>query len=91
MGRAMLALIAVMIVLGTGVAWGSVRSFEGGIFHFATAVLGAGGGKDGALDIMLVGMDSRTDAHGNPLAHQVGLRMQPPRIECTLAVEVNVD
>ena len=44
----MLALIAVMIVLGTGVAWGSVRSFEGGIFHFATAVLGAGGGKDGA-------------------------------------------
>ena len=47
MGRAMLALIAVMIVLGTGVAWGSVRSFEGGIFHFATAVLGAGGGKDG--------------------------------------------
>ena len=48
MGRAMLALIAVMIVLGTGVAWGSVRSFEGGIFHFATAVLGAGGGKDGA-------------------------------------------
>jgi LCP family protein required for cell wall assembly len=68
MGRAMLALVAVMIVLGTGVAWGSVRSFEGGIFHFATAVLGAGGGKDGALDIMLVGMDSRTDAHGNPLA-----------------------
>ena len=63
----MLALVAVMIVLGTGVAWGSVRSFEGGIFHFATAVLGAGGGKDGALDIMLVGMDSRTDAHGNPL------------------------
>ena len=44
MGRAMLALVAVMIVLGTGVAWGSVRSFEGGIFHFATAVLGAGGG-----------------------------------------------
>ena len=67
LGRAMLALVAIMIVLGTGVAWGSVRSFEGGIFHFATAVLGAGGGKDGALDIMLVGMDSRTDAHGNPL------------------------
>lgn len=64
----MVALLAVLIMVGTGVAWGSVRSFEGGIFHFATAVLGAGRSEDGALDIMLVGMDSRTDAHGNPLA-----------------------
>ncbi len=29
-----------MILLGTGVAWGSVRSFESGIFHFTTALLG---------------------------------------------------
>ena len=64
----MLAVLAVMIMVGTGVAWGSVRSFESGIFHFATGMLGSGGGKDGALDIMLVGMDSRTDAHGNPLS-----------------------
>ncbi len=26
-----------------------------------------GGGDDGAIDILLVGLDSRTDAHGNPL------------------------
>ena len=26
------------------------------------------GGDDGAIDILLVGMDSRTDAHGNPLS-----------------------
>jgi LCP family protein required for cell wall assembly len=68
LGRTVLAVLAVMVMVGTGVAWGSVRSFENGIFHFATGILGSGGSKDGALDIMLVGMDSRTDAHGNPLS-----------------------
>lgn len=66
----MLALLAVTILLGTGVAWGSVRSFESGIFHFTTALLGGKGDDDGATDILLVGMDSRTDAHGNPLSAQ---------------------
>nr|WP_240163246.1 LCP family protein [Mycolicibacterium sphagni] len=53
-------------MVSTGVAWGKIRSFENGIFHMSTAALG-GGGQDGAIDILLVGMDSRTDAHGNPL------------------------
>ena len=67
--RTVLTLLAVMILLGTGVAWGSVRSFDSGIFHFTTALLGGtDNGDDGATDILLVGMDSRTDAHGNPLA-----------------------
>ncbi|MGI9125541.1 MAG: LCP family protein [Mycobacterium sp.] len=58
-----------MILLGTGVAWGSVRNFESGIFHFTTAMLGGrGAADDGAVDNLLVGMDSRTDAHGNPLS-----------------------
>lgn len=65
--RTVVALIAVTVMVGTGVAWGKIRSFEGGIFHFSTAELG-GGGQDGAIDILLVGMDSRTDAHGNPLS-----------------------
>ncbi len=67
--RTILALFAVMILLGTGVAWGSVKSFDNGIFHFTTALLGGtDNGDDGATDILLVGMDSRTDAHGNPLS-----------------------
>ena len=65
--RTVLAAIAVLIMVSTGLAWGKVRSFESGIFHFSTAALG-GGGQDGAIDILLVGMDSRTDAHGNPLS-----------------------
>lgn len=67
--RTVLAMIAVIVMLGTGIAWGSVRSFEGGIFHFTTAALG-GNDDDGAVDILLVGMDSRADAHGNPLSEQ---------------------
>ncbi|OYN79967.1 LytR family transcriptional regulator [Mycolicibacterium sphagni] len=65
--RTVLALIAVAVMVSTGVAWGKIRSFENGIFHMSTAALG-GGEPDGAIDILLVGMDSRTDAHGNPLS-----------------------
>src|ERR1700751_2584725 len=56
-------------VLVTGVAWSKVRSFEDGIFHVFAPSLGQGG-DDGAIDIRLGGMDSRTDAHGNPLSTQ---------------------
>ena len=58
---------ALAVVLGTGVAWSRIRSFESGINHISSAVLG-GGGEDGAIDVLLVGSDSRTDAHGNPLS-----------------------
>jgi LCP family protein required for cell wall assembly len=61
--------LALAIVLGTGVAWSNVRSFEDGIFHMWAPSLGQGG-DDGAIDILLVGLDSRTDAHGNPLSAQ---------------------
>ena len=50
-------------------AWSKIRSFESGINHISSAALG-GGGEDGAIDILLVGLDSRTDAHGNPLSQE---------------------
>ena len=65
--RVIATLAAAVVVLVTGVAWSKVRSFEDGIFHVFAPSLGHGG-DDGALDILLVGMDSRTDAHGNPLS-----------------------
>lgn len=64
--RVIATVAAVAVVMGTGVAWSRVRSFEDGIFHVASLGLGKGE-ADGAVDILLVGMDSRTDAHGNPL------------------------
>lgn len=65
--RAIATAAAVAVVLGTGVAWSKVRSFEDGINHIFAPSLGRGG-DDGAIDILLVGVDSRTDAHGNPLS-----------------------
>jgi LCP family protein required for cell wall assembly len=65
--RAIAVITTSLVVVGTGVAWGKIRSFESGINHISAAALG-GGGEDGAIDVLLVGMDSRTDAHGNPLS-----------------------
>ena len=65
--RIVAVVAAAIVVVATGVAWGKIRSFENGINHISAAALG-GGGEDGAIDVLLVGMDSRTDAHGNPLS-----------------------
>ena len=67
--RVIATVTAALVVLVTGVAWSKVRSFEDGIYHVFAPSLGHGG-NDGALDILLVGMDSRADAHGNPLSPQ---------------------
>ncbi|MGV0815998.1 LCP family protein [Mycolicibacterium boenickei] len=65
--RSVAVATASAVVLGTGVAWTQLRSFESGINHISSPALGEGG-DDGAIDVLLVGMDSRTDAHGNPLS-----------------------
>ncbi|OZC62227.1 LytR family transcriptional regulator [Rhodococcus sp. 06-621-2] len=60
------AALAVMVLVVTGFAW---RSIDGLRSNIATAgALGLGGGADGAVDILMVGTDSRTDAHGNALS-----------------------
>lgn len=59
-------MLSVLVLLVTGFAWRGVDSLRNSL---ATASgLGLGGGKDGAIDILMVGTDSRTDAHGNPLS-----------------------
>ncbi|OBF84504.1 LytR family transcriptional regulator [Mycobacterium sp. 852002-51163_SCH5372311] len=65
--RVVATVLTVAVVLGTGVAWSNVHSFQDGIFHMSAPSLGKGG-DDGAIDILLVGLDSRTDAHGNALS-----------------------
>jgi LCP family protein required for cell wall assembly len=69
LSRVIAVAVALAIVVGTGVAWGKIRSFESGINHISSMALGEGG-EDGAIDILLVGLDSRTDAHGNPLSEE---------------------
>ncbi|GAC61056.1 MULTISPECIES: LCP family protein [Gordonia] len=67
-GRALIALVTVMTLVVTGLGWAKVRSLNGAVTLLGD--LGLGGGDDGAIDILLVGTDSRVDAKGNPLSEQ---------------------
>ncbi|MFE5478859.1 MULTISPECIES: LCP family protein [unclassified Nocardia] len=63
----MVAISAVLVLALTGFAWRSVDNLIANIDRIGG--LGLGGERDGAVDILLVGVDSRTDAHGNPLTN----------------------
>ncbi|MFB7722735.1 MULTISPECIES: LCP family protein [unclassified Nocardia] len=64
--RALAAAAAVLVLVVTGLGWHSVDELVSSIERIGN--LGLGGEKDGAVDILMVGIDSRTDAHGNPLS-----------------------
>lgn len=61
--RVTVAVLSAIVFLATGAAWSLYRDITGGIAT-TTAVSGDNGG---AQNILLVGVDSRTDAQGNPL------------------------
>jgi LCP family protein required for cell wall assembly len=61
--RIAVAALSAIVFVATGTAWGLYRDITGGIAT-TTAVTGSNGG---AQNILLVGVDSRTDAQGNPL------------------------
>jgi LCP family protein required for cell wall assembly len=66
--RIALVVASVLVMALTGTAWGLYRDITAGI---TTTDVIAGGGDGGAQNILLVGVDSRTDAHGNPLPPEV--------------------
>ena len=72
-GKVILSMLSVMVLLGTGYAWQNLKSFTDNLTTTDVIGAGAGGEKpaDGAIDILMVGMDSRTDAKGNPLPQQI--------------------
>ncbi|MEZ5212737.1 LCP family protein [Gordonia sp. (in: high G+C Gram-positive bacteria)] len=65
-GRALIALVTAVVLVITGIAWNRVASLNSAVTLLGG--LGLGGGSDGAVDILLVGTDSRVDAKGNPLS-----------------------
>jgi LCP family protein required for cell wall assembly len=91
-GKVLVALIAVVVLGATGVSWATLQSAENGVT--TDNVIDPGGSSnndqkhaDGAEDILLVGLDSRTDVQGNPL---------PPDVLASLGAggdggEVNTD
>ncbi|MEV8443986.1 LCP family protein, partial [Actinosynnema sp. NPDC051121] len=72
-GRSLLALFSVAVLVGTGYAWANLSSLLGNITT-ADVISDKGGGEkpaDGSVDILMVGMDSRTDSKGNPLPQEI--------------------
>ena len=68
-GRVVAALVSVFCLVGTGVGWS--------LYNNLSSDLSSAGGLDtgenvldGAVDILLVGTDNRTDAQGNPLSEE---------------------
>ena len=57
-----------LVLVVNGTAWGLYRDMTGGI---VTTNVIARGSNSGPQDILLVGIDSRTDAQGNPLPQEV--------------------
>ncbi|RCW43668.1 LytR family transcriptional attenuator [Halopolyspora algeriensis] len=63
-----LALFSVVVLGVTGYGWLAFSDLERGM---STSDATIDAGADRAVDILLVGMDSRTDAQGNPLPDEV--------------------
>ncbi|WP_281689003.1 LCP family protein [Pseudonocardia thermophila] len=59
---------SVLVLASTGTAWGLYRDVTAGI---VTTDVVRGDASDGAQNILLVGVDSRTDTRGNPLPDEV--------------------
>ncbi|GAA4667572.1 LCP family protein [Amycolatopsis dongchuanensis] len=63
------AVVSLLVMSLTGYAWAAMQGLVSGL---TTAdVISGDQPADGARDILLVGMDSRTDAQGNPLSEQL--------------------
>lgn len=68
MGRVAIAVLSALVLVLTGAAWRTLDTLTSNLA--TTEALAGGNAKDGATDILLVGMDSRTDAQGKPLSAQ---------------------
>ena len=67
-----LAVVSLLVMGLTGYAWAAMQGLVNGL-NYANVIDNGGGDQpaDGARDILLVGLDSRTDAQGNPLPREI--------------------
>lgn len=68
-GRVVAALVSVLCLLVTGVGWSLFNNLNSDLSSAGGLDVGDGG-LDGAVDILLVGTDNRTDAQGNALSQE---------------------
>ncbi|WP_370591355.1 LCP family protein [Saccharopolyspora montiporae] len=74
-------MLSAATLLVTGYGWSNYRDLQQGM---ATSKVTEHATSDGATDILLVGADSRTDAHGNPLPDDVLAELNTSANEATL-------
>jgi LCP family protein required for cell wall assembly len=67
--RTVLVVLSALTLLVTGYGWSVYRQLNSSLV--TSDVIAPAAAADGATDILLVGLDSRTDANGNPLPQQV--------------------
>jgi LCP family protein required for cell wall assembly len=69
--KVMVTLVSLLVLVGTGYYWNRIDSFTDALTT-ADVIEAPAVEKpaDGAIDILMVGMDSRTDAQGNPLSKE---------------------
>ncbi|MBV8927982.1 MAG: LCP family protein, partial [Mycobacteriaceae bacterium] len=72
-GKLLAGLAAVGALLGTGIGWSGYHAALGGITtsQALSGGLGGPGSSGGAQNILIMGLDSRLDQHGNPLPQDV--------------------
>jgi LCP family protein required for cell wall assembly len=75
-GRVLVALVSAAALVAAGTGWLTVRTFQAStnttnVFKQLTTAPNQPPTDDGATDILLVGSDSRDDAHGDPLPTSV--------------------
>jgi LCP family protein required for cell wall assembly len=69
-GRVLGALAAVLVLAGTGMGWASYRDITGGITT-SHALVGGPASAGGDQNILIMGLDSRLDQHGQPLPQDI--------------------
>ncbi|MFT3899578.1 MAG: LCP family protein [Gordonia sp. (in: high G+C Gram-positive bacteria)] len=67
-GQVFVTLLSVATLAIGGYAWNSATGVTGSVTQLTG--LDLGGGQDGAVDLLLVGTDARTDAKGKPLSRR---------------------
>jgi LCP family protein required for cell wall assembly len=83
--KTVVVVLSLLVLSVTGYYWSTLNEWEDGLTR--QDVIDAAPTErpaDGAIDILMVGMDSRTDAQGNPLSKELLRELSAGKVEGTL-------
>ena len=69
-GRVATAITSSLVLAATGIAWTEYEDLASGLTT-SSALRGAGHSHNGAVNVLLIGLDSRKDQNGNPLPREI--------------------